>query len=71
MKAANIQPNDSLILKPAKAAAYGMPKGSIVKVDSIQARKGYEVPWIVSVNERGERDYYKPQDFERKSAFSL
>lgn len=54
-----------LLLKPDRAAAYGLDDRIII-IDHIQAdRHGRAVPWVVATHPDGVSHYYRPSDFSR------
>ncbi len=57
MRHEQIQPGQTLRLKPDRQAAYGRA-GALVIVSSIGTRDGYKTPWIYSA-----AGAFKPSDF--------
>lgn len=60
MRFEDIRPGQVLLLKPERAQAYGLPRGTPVRVTGTQTRPGYKVGFVLAGT-----DAYRPSDFSR------
>ena len=61
----NIQPGQTLKLKPERQATYGLASPYIT-VAGFKEKTGYKSFWVFAIEHDGTRSYYKPSDFEKR-----
>lgn len=70
MRAEAIQAGDVLVLKPARARAYGLDDDHrTFEVSGLKARPGYKTPFVFCKSRRPEGGllFFEPSDFARRA----